>query len=432
MIQYEETVKFLFSQLPVYQKVGQAAVKKDLTNIIALTSFLGDPHEAYPSVHIAGTNGKGTTAHLIAAILQEQGYRVGLYTSPHYIDFRERIKINGQYITKQFVCSFVDRIRTQLPEVQPSFFEFSVAMAFDYFKQEEVEIAVIETGLGGRLDSTNIVHPLISVITNISLDHQSMLGDTEYAIAYEKAGIIKRKVPLVVGKYQPCCDQVFLKKAGALKAPVSFASLHWSADIQDSNVSIYSQQREELYELDIPNSIPFLYENIITTLESIHILKDLGCRISRKYIVSGIQNFTKISNYIGRWMILRKDPLVIADSAHNEESLKEVASYLSDHVGGSVFLILGFVKDKDVKRLLSLFNQENHFYLTKPGVIRGLPVDDLFDIARQLGLKAKTYPSVNVALKAVLRETKPHDLVFVGGSSFIVADVLKTFQLNFE
>ncbi len=437
MRSYKETVAYLFNKLPVYQRIGTAAFKKDLTNIQALVSHLNNPHKGIPYIHIAGTNGKGTTAHMMASVLQESGLKVGLYTSPHYVDFRERIKVNGEWIAEDYVVEFVANLDDTLTTVQPSFFEITVAMAFAYFKSEQVDIAVIETGLGGRLDSTNIIDPILSIITNISLDHVQMLGPDIYIISKEKAGIIKKDRPIVIGKYQSECDQVFMHKAKTEEAQLTWASLGWSfkdgsSQAEPNKASFRHATSGTKHEIALPDNGPFTIANIMTALEGVRVYNNLEFSkvIDKNTIEKGIEKFKANSNYYGRWQILQSIPLIIADSAHNYDALKIVLSHISKGNYKKVHFVIGFVSDKDVDKVLDLFDVNQVYYFTKPAIFRGMPVSDLAETAEQKNLRGKTFTDVPEAIDAAIDQAGPDDLVYVGGSSFVVADALAYIKLR--
>ncbi len=406
IVTYQETISFLFSQLPVYQRDGEQAIKKDLTNIIDLCSALGNPHKAWPSIHIAGTNGKGTVTHMIAASLQAQGYRIGIYSSPHYIDFRERIKINGAWISEEDVVSFVERIRPHIEQIKPSFFEITVAMAFDYFAREDIDYGVIETGLGGRLDSTNIIKPLLSVITNISLDHMNMLGDSIYEIAHEKAGIIKPNVPVIIGQYQPSCDIVFIDKAKRCDSEIQFASL-------------VSTEEGTLH------AGPFRQINLKTASHALHYLKSHEIiRLSDESINSGLDNFEQLTGYMGRWQILQQSPTIIADSAHNIDAIAQVMARLKSMEYDHLRMVMGFVKEKDLTGILSLLPKEATYYLVRPTIFRAIDLDSLGELFDQNGMIYKKVGSVEAGYELAQSQATQDDLVYVGGSSFVVGDLL--------
>lgn len=414
---YEETLGYIYSQLPMYQRQGKSAFKKDLRNIKALCDFLEHPERRLKLIHIAGTNGKGSTSHIIASILKEYGYSVGLYTSPHYMDFRERIKINGVFIEESYVTSFVNKVKEEVKHIQPSFFEITVAMAFQYFADKEVDFAVIETGLGGRLDSTNIIDPLISVITNIGLDHVEMLGDTLPKIAYEKAGIIKPGIPVVIGEEGKETDDVFLAKAKAVEAPLYFAK-----DIVNPHLL------EECVTISNTPS-PFHAKNIRTALSAIEVM----CKtrvIERNFecILNGVKKLGENTYFIGRWEILQQRPLIIADSAHNEDGLKISLSRIRSEEYSKLHILLGFVKDKNIDSILTIFPKEARYYFAKADIPRGLDARHLKMLAQERGLKGRSYLSVQHAIQATLRNAGDGDLIYMGGSIFVVAEILAYFK----
>lgn len=416
-IKYKETLDFIYSQLPMYQRQGKSAFKKDLSNIIALCDHLDNPHMKIKTIHIAGTNGKGSTSHIIASILQAYGYRVGLYTSPHYMDFRERIKINGQLVSKNFVTKFVDRVKPYLGEIQASFFEITVAMAFDYFATEEVDIAVIETGLGGRLDSTNILSPVLSVITNISMDHVSMLGDSIQKIAFEKAGIIKEDTPVVIGQRMNETTPVFELKANEMVSKLSFADDLVSEKEVDESLKIMA------------NPGPFQSENLRTSLAAIKVFLNIELeKFDQVKVKSGIKNLGKNTYYIGRWEVLGSKPRIIADSAHNEAGIKLIINKLLSEKFEKLHIVIGFVKDKEVEKILPLFPSSARFYFAKANIPRGLEAALLKAKGENFGLKGRGYVSVKNAIQAAERKANDRDLIFIGGSIFVVAEALAYFK----
>lgn len=420
---YQETLSFLYEQLPVYQKYGASAIKKDLTNIRLLCHHLDTPQSTWPSIHIAGTNGKGTVSHMIGAVLQAQGLKVGLYTSPHYTDFRERIKVNGAWISERFVTDFVSTHKEMISKIEPSFFEITVAMAFDYFRSEEVDIAIIETGLGGRLDSTNIVQPLLSVITHISLDHMSMLGTNVYQIAHEKAGIIKSETPVVIGKYQNECDSVFFNRARLCNSSISFASLRWRSD-QHCIKSLIDEKSIKISK-HIEAESPFLIENATTAIEALtQYQKITDQTIAPSVIEHGIMNYRQISNYIGRWQVVHENPKAIADSAHNVDALSKVISNLSRVKHTQLRIVLGFVKDKDIDQIIALLPKDAVYYFVAPSIFRALPTDSLYKKSTEHHLNGQVYKSVIDGYNAALSDSISDDLIFIGGSSFVVGDLL--------
>jgi len=368
----------MYAQLPMFQRVGPVAYKKDLSNTLLLSKIAGDPHKNIRAVHIAGTNGKGTTTHLIAAGLQAQGYKVGVYTSPHYKDFRERIKINGKYISRQYVVEFINDYRHAIEEIRPSFFEMTVVMAFSYFLKKKVDYAVIETGLGGRLDSTNIITPLLSVITNISYDHQNLLGDTLEQIAMEKAGIIKPGIPVVIGERQPGLDTLFLQKADECQSQISFASDHLTAVAESISGKLrfkLQNNSQPWLTLDTDLAGPFQSKNMVTAFWALQELSGI-LPLDWDKIVAFMPGFRQSTAYMGRWQIMATDPLVIADSAHNEGGLSIVLDALSKLCASKIHFVLGFVNDKDLSKVLSLFPPAAEYYFAKANIPRGLNAAD--------------------------------------------------------
>ena len=400
---YKKTIDWMFSQLPMYQRQGKIAFKKDLTNILAFCNVLKHPEHKFKSIHVGGTNGKGSTSHIISSILQEAGYKVGLYTSPHLKNFTERIRINGKEVSQPFVVDFISKHKNFLEKQQLSFFEMTVGMAFDYFASESVDIAIIEVGLGGRLDSTNIINPEVSVITNIGYDHMQFLGETLKAIASEKAGIIKNNTPVVIGEKQDEVMDVFLEKASEMNAKIYFSS-----DIKHN------------YKTDLLGS--YQDRNIKTALKSLEVLK--GFIILETHIRQGLLNVVKNTNFKGRWQILQEKPKVICDTAHNKEGLQIVLHQLGNQSFKNLHIVLGVVNDKKLEELLPLFPKEASYYFCKPDIPRGLDKHELQLKANLFGLFGSTYESVNEAyLNAILKAGK-EDVVFIGGSTFVVAEVV--------
>jgi dihydrofolate synthase/folylpolyglutamate synthase len=426
---YQEVLDFLFSQLPMYQRVGPPAFKKDLGNIKKLCEDSGHPERKFDSIHIAGTNGKGSVAHMLASILQEAGYKVGLYTSPHLKSYRERIRINGKKISKEYVTDYINKRVTLYNEIKPSFFEMSVAMAFDYFADESVDFAVVETGLGGRLDSTNIIRPLLSVITNIGYDHMQFLGDTLEQIAYEKAGIIKQNVPVVIGQAQSQTRSVFLENADLKNAPLYFADYLYSADYSFMSTE-YKQilnvyKGGELYYENLHSDLIGIYQrkNIITVLQVVDILQK-AYTISREAIYAGLADVRANTGFAGRWHILGFNPLCIADTAHNIDGLKEVFEQIGMTPYKKLHIVLGTVNDKSLDKILRLFPSEAEYYFTQAKVPRALPADQLYAAAQSAGLSGKIFSEVEKAYNEARKSAQSNDLIFVGGSTFIVAEVL--------
>ena len=428
---YTEALDYLYTQLPMYQRQGAAAMKKDLTNIRRLCAALGHPERRFPSIHLAGTNGKGTTAHLIAAALQVEGLRVGLYTSPHYKDFRERIKLDGGLLPKRRVSRFVEQHRALFAEIQPSFFEITVALAFQYFAEAAVDIAVIETGLGGRLDSTNVLDPLVSVITNISFDHQQFLGNTLPAIAGEKAGIIKPGRPVVIGEHQSETDPVFVRTAAESAAPLTFAQDDWAVTLLDTDLarSTYAVRyrgRLVLERLSVELFGNFQAKNMQTALAALRTLEDTRfdfvLRPQRLHAAWG--NLRTRVGYQGRWQLLGRDPLVLTDSAHNAAGLRLAMQQLAAVRRGRLHLVLGFVNDKDLDRVFPLLPTDAAYYFARPDIPRGLATEDLIAAAARAGIVGRGYRSVRRALAAARRKAAAADTIYVGGSTFVVAEVI--------
>ena len=426
---YQETLDYLYSQLPMFQRIGAAAFKKDLTNTVYLSEMTGNPHRSFASVHIAGTNGKGSVTHMIAAALQASGLKVGVYCSPHLKDFRERIKINGELMEEAAVIQFVEKYKDHFEKIKPSFFEITVAMAFDYFAQKEVNIAVIETGMGGRLDSTNIITPILSVITNISLEHQQYLGDTIEAIAGEKAGIIKNEVPVVIGESNTESSPVFKKIAHEKDAPIYFAddqltSIVNKITLDHLDLNVYHGEKLFYPTLKINTGAAYQQLNVITALKSIELLQGLGYEITEDHIYEAFATYKELTNFRGRWEILGKDPFILADTAHNPAGLKYVFEQLADHDFNDKHIVLGMVKDKDVATAINFLPADAIVYCCKPDVPRGLDEEELLKYVSAEGLKAKAYPSVKEAYIAAKEAAKKNDLIYIGGSTFVVAEVL--------
>lgn len=400
---YQETLQWMFAQLPMFQRVGESAFKKDLTNIVAFSKELGFPEKKFKSIHVGGTNGKGSTSHMLASILQEAGYKVGLYTSPHLKNFTERIRINGKEIPKRKVTAFIIKNKDFLETQQLSFFEMTVGMAFDYFANEKVDIAVIEVGLGGRLDSTNIITPLVSVITNIGYDHMQFLGETLPEIAGEKAGIIKEGVPVIIGEYQAAVASVFIKKAAEKNTSIHFAS-------QDTTN----------YTTDLLGD----YQKSNTKTAVAAIKKLQGFNISEKNIQDGLQKVVQNTQLKGRWQILQQHPTVICDTAHNKEGLQLAMNQLMRQDYQNLHLVLGVVADKKLADVFPFFPKNAQYYFCKPNIPRGLSEDILQQQAAVFGLHGKTFSSVAKALKSALKSANQQDIIYVGGSTFVVAEVV--------
>ncbi|MEL6559231.1 MAG: folylpolyglutamate synthase/dihydrofolate synthase family protein [Bacteroidota bacterium] len=422
---YDQVLDYLFSQLPMYQKQGKAAFKKDLTNIIALSEILGNPHQQFKSVHLAGTNGKGSCAHSIASVLQEAGYKVGLYTSPHLKDYRERIRINGEMISEEAVISFVETIRDAIRDISPSFFEITVAMAFDYFAREKVDIAIIETGLGGRLDSTNILMPELSVITSIGMDHMQMLGDTVEKIAGEKAGIIKPGVPVVLPKgLQASVKSVFEQKALLEESPLNTNADSYSIE-KNTNGSLAVSQNGQI---SFPNLIPgikgnFYLKNLPTIIESINELKKRGFSISDAHLIDGIRQVVTNTGLKGRWQKLIENPLVITDVGHNEDGWNEILNQFEELKFRQLHIVLGMVSDKEVDEIFDLLPSDAIYYLCEPNIVRAMPVERLVEGAIRSGFTYTVCKDVNDCIEKARSFAIADDFIFVGGSTFVVAEI---------
>lgn len=423
---YAETVSYLFDQLPMFSKIGEAAYKKDLTNTIALCEALGNPHKKFKSIHIAGTNGKGSTSHMLAAIMQTAGFKTGLYTSPHLFDFRERIKINGVCCSEAFVIDFTEKIKPQIETIAPSFFEITVAMAFDYFAANEVDIAIIETGLGGRLDSTNIILPELSVITNIGMDHMNLLGNTLTAIAGEKAGIIKPFVPVVIGETNNETLPVFIAAAHA--SPISFAEekryiSDWLYQQPLLNVTVVDKVKNEYHHYSLDLTGFYQTKNLLTVLEACSVLQQLGWNIGTQHIKEGLSNVKKLTGLQGRWEIIQVNPTVVLDVGHNVDGIKAILAQLDLSSYNQLHWVMGMVKDKDIQSVLAMLPSTAKYYFTKANIPRALDEKELLIKAKELGLKGTAYEDVNTAINAAKENADFSDLILVCGSVFVIAEV---------
>jgi len=426
---YTETIDYLFSRLPMFSRMGAAAIKSDLVNTLKICGWLGDPQQKFKSIHIAGTNGKGSCSHMIAAVLQECGYKTGLYTSPHLKDFRERIRINGEMISKEFVIAFTERIKPLIEEINPSFFELTVGMAFEYFASERIDIAVIETGLGGRLDSTNVILPELSVITNIGMDHMNILGDTLELIAAEKAGIIKKQVTAIIGESADTSDKVFLSKAAALHAPIVFADKrYYASDWSHKNgylvtdiVNSHDQSRVS-YQLDLAGY--YQLKNLVTVSETFHQLRLKKFDLPQEKVAKALKQVKKLTGLHGRWDVIHQHPQVILDVAHNEDGIRQLVNQVELSDFRQLHIIIGMVKDKEIDKVLALLPKEAEYYFTKAQIPRALHENILFEKATATGLHGEAYPEVNIALKTALGKASGEDLILVCGSVFVVGEVL--------
>jgi dihydrofolate synthase/folylpolyglutamate synthase len=428
MMNYQQTLEFLFIRLPMFSRIGAAAYKKDLTNTIKLCEALGNPHLSFKSIHIAGTNGKGSTSHMLAAVLQQSGYKTGLYTSPHLKDFRERIRIDGIMCNEAFVVDFTQQIMPLIDEIEPSFFEITVAMAFAWFAQQKVDIAVIETGLGGRLDSTNIITPILSIITNIGMDHMNMLGNTLTAIAGEKAGIIKPTIPVVIGETLPETKTVFEQKAASVKAPIIYAQqerwitdFSWEHSHLSVTVSNQANGEHHAFQLDLPG----LYQtnNLLTILEAVHQLKKQGYQISDDTLTSALANVKKLTGLRGRWDVIDQHPTIVLDVAHNEDGIRQLIQQIELQTFTHLHIIMGMVKDKEITKMLDLLPKQADYYFTKAQIPRALAETDLQLLATEKGLQGHCFAEVNLALAAAKQRAHKNDLIIVCGSVFVVGEV---------
>ena len=423
---YSETLDYLFAKLPMFQRVGDKAFKKDLSNTLTLLEALGNPHKQFKSIHIAGTNGKGSVTHILASILQKAGYRTACYTSPHYKDFRERIKVDGTFVSETYIIDFVSKNQDLIEKIQPSFFEITVAMAFDYFAQQNIDIAIIETGMGGRFDSTNVLTPLLSIITNISLDHQQFLGDTVAQIAFEKAGIIKADVPVLIGEFQQETHAVYVDKAMKTKSSLFYAQELY--EIEDFKTSItgssfYIDNGEELIAYKTDLSGFYQEKNIQTALAACLLLQE-EFTVTQEHQLKGLENVRTSTYFLGRSMLLNENPLAIADSAHNEAGINELNKVINTTPFKNLHFVFGTVSDKDLSKVIPLLPQNATYYFCKANIPRGMNADKLAETAHSLGLKGDSYSSVMEAYQSALSQTEVDDLIIVSGSIFVVAEVL--------
>lgn len=426
---YEEAIQYLYNQLPMFSRIGAAAYKKDIDNTIALCEALDNPQQKFKSVHIAGTNGKGSTSHMLAAMLQQQGYKTGLYTSPHINDFGERIRINGKMIDKDFVVNFTEKTKTLCNEIKPSFFELTVAMAFEYFAVNKVDIAVIETGLGGRLDSTNIINPVLSIITNIGYDHTNLLGNTLEAISFEKAGIIKKNIPVVIGEVLKETKPVFEKKAHEMKAPIFYAEeMYDTTVLENSNRNLKckatdkSNQNAEIFTLDLNGN--YQLKNLRTVLAAEKILATIGFEIDEPNEKSALANVKTITGLKGRWDVISENPTVIHDVAHNNDGITALLHQLyENHSNSNYHFVLGFVNDKDISTMLDMLPLDAKYYFTNAHIPRALKHEQLKSMAAAKGLKGESYDDVNEALHSARRDATETDVILVCGSFFILAEI---------
>jgi dihydrofolate synthase / folylpolyglutamate synthase len=424
---YEATLEFLYDNLPMFQRIGAPALKNDLANIVRLCEALQHPEKKFKSIHIAGTNGKGSTSHMLASVLQASGYKTGLYTSPHLKDFTERIRIDGKEISRSFIVDFVNRIRPVIEEIQPSFFEITVAMAFDYFASENIDVAVIEVGLGGRLDSTNVINPELCIITNIGWDHKDLLGDTLEKIAAEKAGIIKSRIPVVISERQNGIDRVFEQTADRLLAPVHFASDHFNATQYESHghvlLNVYRSHSQVFKDLNLPLQGYYQRKNILGVLMSVDLLRGMEWKISGAALKKGLEMVVKQTGLKGRWQILGRNPLRVCDTGHNVDGIKEVVNQIMTQSFTKLHIVFGMVKDKDITDVLKLLPRDATYYFCQAKIPRALDAELLADQANKLELNGFIVPDVNEAIRQAEKNAGPDDMIFIGGSTFVVAEI---------
>lgn len=427
---YQQTLDYLYSRLPMFSRVGSSALKKDLTNTIELCKRIGNPQNTFKTIHVGGTNGKGSVSHMLAAILQQAGYKTGLYTSPHLKDFRERIRVNGEMIPEEKVIAFTEEQKKNIEEIEPSFFELTVAMAFQHFAREKVDIAIIEVGLGGRLDSTNIITPLLSVITNIGYDHVSILGNTLPLIASEKAGIIKPGVPVVIGEKQDAVSEVFLGKASENNSPIVFASEEWNASsnaIHDSealNISVLPVDGSPPLSLKLDLTGTYQLKNIKTVLSAVKELQKQGLAIRIEEIANALSRVKELTGLMGRWQTLGVAPLIICDTGHNEDGIKEVLKNIRATAFDKLHVVIGMVRDKDISSVLALLPKDATYYFCQPAIERAMPAADLAKEANIRGLEGRYFTTVAQALSEARNAASENDMIFIGGSTFVVAEIV--------
>jgi dihydrofolate synthase/folylpolyglutamate synthase len=423
---FQDTLEYMYRLLPMYQRIGKVAFKKDLTNTILLLDLLGNPEKKFKSIHIAGTNGKGSSAHMLASILQTAGYKTGLYTSPHLKRFTERIKINGKEVDEPFVCDFIEKLRRPIEEIQPSFFEITVAMAFEYFAMHQVDIAIIEVGLGGRFDSTNVIRPEISLITSISYDHMDMLGNTLPEIAFEKAGIIKNKVPVIISETQEQIEPVFIDKSIEMEAPIFFADREYNVrkgtDGLD-NFKYFVENDGRTYEFQSDLGGLYQTKNLPGVLKTVSLLSDLGYSIKQTHLKEGLKSVGNNTGFKGRWQKLSDKPLIICDTAHNEDGVRWLATQIQTVKAEKFHIIWGSVEGKDIEKILQYLPKSAFYYFCAPKIPRAMSTEVLQVHAEKIGLNGKEYGDVNLALEAAREQAGADDFILVAGSNFIVAEL---------
>ncbi|HXH99017.1 MAG TPA: folylpolyglutamate synthase/dihydrofolate synthase family protein [Sphingobacteriaceae bacterium] len=418
----------------MFSKIGAAAIKADLFNTLELCRILGDPHKKIKTIHVGGTNGKGSTSHMLAAILQIAGYKTGLYTSPHLRDFRERIRVNGEMISEGAVINFVQEQKENIEKISPSFFEVTVAMAFDHFAKQSVDIAIIEVGLGGRLDSTNIITPILSVITNIGYDHMNILGNTLTEIASEKAGIIKSEIPVVIGEKQNEISEVFIKKTAQCKSEIIFASEEWTVELNQGikdqpgsktlDLHATSKRQQITYNIQLDLTGKYQLKNVKTVLSAVLELRKQGFEITETHIQTALRQVITLTGLKGRWQIIGKDPLIVCDTGHNEDGIREVLKNIEAISHEKLHMVIGFVKDKNIHKILSILPINAIYYFCNPPLERAKPAQELLDEALAIGLHGESYATVNDALEASKKAADREDLIFIGGSTFVVAEIV--------
>lgn len=424
MSTYQDTLDYLYAKLPMYNRIGAAAIKNNLDNTLSICSFLGNPEKKYPTIHIAGTNGKGSSSHMLASIFQAAGYKTGLYTSPHLYDFRERIKVNGHMCPENFVTDFTNKVKPMIEDIEPSFFEITVGMAFEYFAQTQCDIAIIETGLGGRLDSTNVIQPIISLITNIGWDHMALLGNTLPAIASEKAGIIKKDTPIVISEVLDETKSVFVNIADKLNAPIYFAEeyLHFKS-FTNHWTSAHFEYDSIAVDCDLPGKYQF--KNIRGVLKSIDLLKKMGWQLDDASIQKGFSQIKSSTGLMGRWECIQESPKIFLDVAHNEHGMHALLDQLATLEYHQLHIITGMVKDKDVDTVLGLLPKDAKFYFSNAHIPRAMPATEVAEKAKAIGINGSVFENVNDAIADANKNAHPNDLIIVMGSIFLVAEVTR-------
>jgi dihydrofolate synthase/folylpolyglutamate synthase len=438
---YQATIDYLYSRLPMFSRIGAAAIKKDLDNTISICDFLGNPQHKFKTIHVAGTNGKGSTSHMLASIFQEAGYKTGLYTSPHLYDFRERIKVNGQMCSQDFVVNFTSKMKGLIETIEPSFFEITVGMAFEYFALEKCDIAIIETGLGGRLDSTNIIHPELSIITNIGWDHMALLGDTLPAIASEKAGIIKKETPVVISESATETNLVFDQKAASLNAPIYYAEdfienknyqNNWNAALFEFTQPLIHLVDAPLFtkaftvECDLPGE--YQSKNLKGVLVATQLLSTMGWKLNSNKVLKGLLNIKKNTGLMGRWECIQETPRIILDVAHNVHGITALLKQLKKIAFDELHIVTGMVKDKDIDAVINLLPANAKYYYTQSHIPRALAAIELAEKGNAMGRMGKHFDNVNIALAEANKNANPKDLILVIGSIFLVAEVNRNYQ----